>query len=53
MLGAPYLWCAGFSASVPHELVAAFASSLAAPVPVPRHTLPQGAKDRLTVVRRG
>ncbi|MEU8787583.1 DUF317 domain-containing protein [Streptomyces sp. NPDC048637] len=52
VLGAPYLWCAGFSASVPHELVAAFASSLAAPGPVPRRTLPQGAEDRLTVVRR-
>lgn len=52
VLGAPYLWCAGFSASVPHELVAAFASSLAAPGPVPRRTLPQGAQDRLTVIRR-
>ncbi|MFC9228360.1 DUF317 domain-containing protein [Streptomyces decoyicus] len=52
VLGAPYLWCAGFSASVPHELVAAFASSLAAPGPVPRRTLPQGAEDRLTVIRR-
>lgn len=28
-LGAPYLWCANFSPSVPHELVAIFASSLA------------------------
>ncbi|MFI1929276.1 DUF317 domain-containing protein [Streptomyces sp. NPDC020330] len=53
VLGAPYLWCASFSASVPHELVAAFASSLAAPGPVPRRRLPEGAADRLTVVHRG
>ncbi|WP_435217166.1 DUF317 domain-containing protein [Streptomyces sp. bgisy034] len=53
VLGAPYLWCASFSASAPHELVAAFASSVAAPGPVPRRTLPVGAEDRLTVVRRG
>ncbi|MFD9817444.1 DUF317 domain-containing protein [Streptomyces violascens] len=52
VLGAPYLWCASFSASVPHDLVAAFASSLASPVPVPRRTLPQSTKDRLTVVCR-
>ncbi|MFZ3562769.1 DUF317 domain-containing protein [Streptomyces sp. BH097] len=53
VLGAPYLWCASFSASAPHELVAAFASSLAAPGPVPRRVLPDGAEERLTVVRRG
>ncbi|MGW6599387.1 DUF317 domain-containing protein [Streptomyces sp. NPDC055036] len=52
VLGAPYLWCASFSASVPHDLVAAFASSLASPVPVPRRTLPESAEGRLTVVRR-
>ncbi|WP_371749024.1 DUF317 domain-containing protein [Streptomyces sp. NBC_00280] len=52
VLGAPYLWCASFSASVPHGLVAAFASSLASPVPVPRRTLPKSAAGRLTVVRR-
>ncbi|GGX24356.1 DUF317 domain-containing protein [Streptomyces noursei] len=52
VLGAPYLWCASFSASVPHDLVAAFASSLASPVPVPRRTLPKIAQERLTVVRR-
>ncbi|AJT62468.3 hypothetical protein T261_0779 [Streptomyces lydicus] len=52
VLGAPYLWCASFSASTPHDLVAAFASSLASPVPVPRHTLPESAEGRLTVVRR-
>ncbi|MFF2524073.1 DUF317 domain-containing protein [Streptomyces liangshanensis] len=28
VLGAPYLWCATFSPSVPRDLVAAFASSL-------------------------
>lgn len=48
VLGAPYLWCASFSASVPHDLVAAFAS----PVPVPRRTLPKSAEGRLSVVRR-
>ncbi|MDQ0750204.1 hypothetical protein QF034_004435 [Streptomyces africanus] len=52
LLGAPYLWCASFSASVPHDLVAAFASSLASPAPVPRRTVPEGAEGRLTVVRR-
>ncbi|WP_341846333.1 DUF317 domain-containing protein [Streptomyces regalis] len=52
VLGAPYLWCASFSASVPYDLVAAFASSLASPVPVPRRTLPRSAMGRLTVIRR-
>lgn len=52
ILGAPYLWCASFSASVPHDLVAAFASSLASPAPVPRHTLPERADGQLTIVRR-
>ncbi len=50
--GAPYLWCAGFSASVPDGLVAAFVSSLASPVPVPRRTLPKGAEGRLSVIHR-
>ncbi|HKR48137.1 MAG TPA: DUF317 domain-containing protein [Pseudonocardiaceae bacterium] len=50
--GSAYLWCATFSASVPHDLVAAFASSLASPAPVPRRTLPKNAEGRLTVVRR-
>ncbi|MCC3775864.1 DUF317 domain-containing protein [Streptomyces sp. UNOB3_S3] len=49
-LGEPYLWCATFSASVPHDLVAAFASSLASPAPVLRHTLPEGAEGQLTVI---
>ncbi|MFD9819048.1 DUF317 domain-containing protein [Streptomyces violascens] len=52
VLGAPYLWCASFSASVPHDLVAAFVSSLALPVPVSRRTLPECAGGRLRVVRR-
>ncbi|QFQ98511.1 DUF317 domain-containing protein [Streptomyces phaeolivaceus] len=51
-LGAPYLWCASFSASVPHDLVAAFALSLASPLPVPRRALPKSAEGRLTIVRR-
>ncbi|WP_399926907.1 DUF317 domain-containing protein [Streptomyces kanamyceticus] len=51
-LGAPYLWCASFSASVPHDLVAAFASSFASPIPVPRRTLRQGTEGRLSVVHR-
>ncbi|MFB7270708.1 DUF317 domain-containing protein [Streptomyces sp. NPDC056244] len=49
VLGAPYLWSAAFSASVPHDLVAAFASSLASPAPVPRRVLPEGTEDRLTL----
>ncbi|WP_329219711.1 DUF317 domain-containing protein [Streptomyces sp. NBC_01485] len=52
VLGAAYLWCASFSASVPNDLVAVFASSLASPVPVPRRTVPKSAEGRLTVVRR-
>jgi hypothetical protein len=53
VVGAPYLWCASLSASVPHDLVAAFAASLASPVPVPRRSLPESVQGRLTVVRRG
>ncbi|MGX9888703.1 DUF317 domain-containing protein [Streptomyces sp. NPDC002276] len=52
VLGVPYLWCASFSASVPHDLVAVFASSLASPVPVPRRVLPKSAEGRLTIRRR-
>lgn len=52
ILGAPYLWCASFSASVPHDLVAVFASSLASPAVVSRRTLPKDAGGRLMVVRR-
>ncbi|AVV41358.1 SPDY domain containing protein [Streptomyces sp. P3] len=52
VLGAPYLWCASFSAGVPNDLVAAFASSLASPAVVSRRTLPKDAEGRLMVVRR-
>lgn len=52
-VGSGLLWCATFSASVPHDLVAAFASSLASPAPVPRRTLPVGVRDRLTVIPPG
>lgn len=48
VLGAPYLWCATFSASTPHDLVASFASSIASPVPVRRRILPELAAGRLT-----
>ncbi|MFD9793301.1 DUF317 domain-containing protein [Streptomyces sp. NPDC059070] len=44
-----YLWAATFSASTPHDLVAAFADSLASPWPVLRHTLPDSTADRLTL----
>ncbi len=47
--GAPYLWCATFSASAPHDLVAAFASSLASPTPVLRRVLPETSVGRLTL----
>nr|WP_240982349.1 DUF317 domain-containing protein [Streptomyces sp. S3(2020)] len=51
-LGDPYLWCASFSASVPNDLVAVFASSLASSAPVPRQTLPARGHDRLSIIRR-
>jgi hypothetical protein len=47
--GAPYVWCAVFSSSVPHDVVAAFASSLASPVPVLRRVLPETSEGRLTL----
>ncbi|MET8740789.1 DUF317 domain-containing protein [Streptomyces sp. NPDC004728] len=53
MVGNPYLWCASFSSSVPHDLVAIFASSLASPHPVQRSCLPAGVEGRLTVIRPG
>ncbi|MGP9017599.1 DUF317 domain-containing protein [Streptomyces sp. BR1] len=53
IFGAPYLWCANFSPSVPNELVAVFAASLASPVPVARHRLPHSTEERLTIVHRG
>jgi hypothetical protein len=37
---------------LPHDLVAAFPSSLAPPVAVTRRTVPKSVEGRLTVVRR-
>ncbi len=51
-LDEPYLWCASFSASVPNDLVAVFASSLASPTPVPRRTLPACTEDRISIIRQ-
>ncbi|MEV6434145.1 DUF317 domain-containing protein [Streptomyces anulatus] len=45
--GASYLWAASFSASVPHSLAAAFASSLSSTAPVLRRVLPMSTRDRL------
>ncbi|MER5780269.1 DUF317 domain-containing protein [Streptomyces mobaraensis] len=53
VLGESYLWCATFSASVPHDLVAAFASSLASPIPVVRRSLPESVEGRLIVTPAG
>ncbi|WP_257230713.1 DUF317 domain-containing protein [Streptomyces sp. UH6] len=47
------MWCTTFSSSVPHDLVAIFASSLASPYPVQRSCLPAGVQGRLTVVQPG
>ncbi|MEU2429025.1 DUF317 domain-containing protein [Streptomyces sp. NPDC007861] len=46
-MGAPYLWVASFGASVPHDLVAAFAASLSSTAPVLRQVLPASTRDRL------
>ncbi|MGV9790887.1 DUF317 domain-containing protein [Streptomyces sp. NPDC003435] len=46
VIGAP-LWAASFGASVPDDLVAAFASSLSSTVPVLRRILPKATKERL------
>lgn len=46
-MGAPYLWAASFSASVPHSLVAAFATSLSSTTPVLRRVLPESTRDQL------
>lgn len=48
--GAPYLWCAAFSHSTPHALVAAFAAALTDPRPVTRDTLPDLGRPYLTTV---
>ncbi|MCZ4103413.1 DUF317 domain-containing protein [Streptomyces sp. H39-C1] len=46
-LGAPCLWSASFSASAPHDLVSAFASSLSSTAPVLRRVLPESTRERL------
>lgn len=46
----PYVWCATFSHSTPHDLVAAFASALADPAPVLRRVLPEQSAGRLTLI---
>ncbi|MFE6025618.1 DUF317 domain-containing protein [Streptomyces niveus] len=46
-MGAPYLWAASFSSSVPHGLVAAFASSLSSTAPVLRRVFPGSTRDKL------
>ncbi len=46
-LGAPCLWVASFGSSVPHDLVAAFASSLSSTAPVLRRVLPEATQERL------
>ncbi|MGQ4436651.1 MULTISPECIES: DUF317 domain-containing protein [unclassified Streptomyces] len=47
VLGAPCLWAASFAASVPHDLVAAFAASLTSTAPVLRRVLPEATQERL------
>ncbi|MFD7320632.1 DUF317 domain-containing protein [Streptomyces sp. NPDC059875] len=47
VLGAQFLWAASFCASVPHDLVAAFAASLSSTAPVLRRILPESTQDRL------
>ncbi|MFF3165388.1 DUF317 domain-containing protein [Streptomyces sp. NPDC003273] len=46
-LGTQCLWAASFAASVPHDLVAAFAASLSSTAPVLRRVLPASTRDRL------
>ncbi|MET9664904.1 DUF317 domain-containing protein [Streptomyces sp. NPDC006475] len=46
-LAAPCLWAASFGASVPHDLVAAFAASLSSTAPVLRRVLPEATQARL------
>ncbi|MFF8509840.1 DUF317 domain-containing protein [Streptomyces sp. NPDC015492] len=52
-VGDPYLWCATFSGSTPHDLVAIFAASLASPHPVPRSCLPVGVEAQVDVIHPG
>ncbi|MFI5804425.1 DUF317 domain-containing protein [Streptomyces sp. NPDC051561] len=46
-------WCAAFSHSTPHDLVAAFAAGLVAPAPVQRLILPSLPEGYLTVLPPG
>ncbi|MEU9564101.1 DUF317 domain-containing protein [Streptomyces sp. NPDC048161] len=46
-IGAPCLWAVSFGASVPHDLVAAFAASLSSTAPVLRRVLPEATRERL------
>ncbi|MFI2351004.1 DUF317 domain-containing protein [Streptomyces sp. NPDC019443] len=52
-VGAPYLWAVSFGASVPHDLVAAFAHSLSSTAPVLRRVLPESTRERLLRVPAG
>ncbi|MFF4735826.1 DUF317 domain-containing protein [Streptomyces sp. NPDC001262] len=45
----PHQWCASFSPSTPHELVAAFTKALADPTPVLRSVLPQDLGGHLVI----
>lgn len=45
--GAPCLWAVSFSASVPHDLVAAFAASLSSTASVLRRVVPKATRERL------
>ncbi|MGQ4441634.1 DUF317 domain-containing protein, partial [Streptomyces violaceoruber] len=40
-------WAVSFGASVPHDLVAAFAASLSSTAPVLRRVLPEATRERL------
>ena len=48
-IGRGFLWAVAFSASTPHDLVAAFAASLASPDPVLRHSLPVDSEGQLSL----
>ncbi|MEU1770853.1 DUF317 domain-containing protein, partial [Streptomyces rimosus] len=45
--GAPCLWAASFGPSVPHDLVACFATTLSSTAPVLRRVLPESTRERL------
>ncbi|MGW4197047.1 DUF317 domain-containing protein [Streptomyces sp. NPDC005004] len=46
-LGAPCLWAVSFGPSVPHDIVAVFASSISSTAPVLRRVLPEATRERL------